>query len=69
MADSIGGMQDQLNKLSAYCAKNLFGVNETKTKCMILGHNGYLNLKFNGKYIEKSKAINIYAIFFDLWAE
>ena len=55
MADSIGGMQDQLNKLSAYCAKKLLGVNEMKTRCMILGHNGNLNLKFNGKYIEKVK--------------
>ena len=64
MADSIGGMQDQLNKLSAYCAKNLLGVNETKTKCMILGHNGNLNLKFN--IMKKSKTINIYVIFFDL---
>ena len=52
MADSVGGMQDQLNKLSAYCSKNLLGVNEIKTKCMSLGH---LNLKFNGKYIEKVK--------------
>ena len=59
MADSIGAMQDQLNKLSAYCAKNLLSVNETKTKCMILGHNGNLNLKFNGKYIERVKTINI----------
>ena len=55
MADSIGDMQNQLNKLSAYCAKNLLGVNETKRKCMILGHDGNLNLKSNGKYIEKVK--------------
>ena len=31
------------------------GVNETKTKCMSLEHNGNVNLKFNGKYIEKVK--------------
>ena len=44
MAESISGMQDQLSKLSAYCSKNLLSVNETKTKCMAIGHSGNLNL-------------------------
>ena len=44
-------MQDQLNKLSIYCSKNLLSVNETKTKCKAIGHIGHLNIKFNGKYV------------------
>ena len=53
MAESISGMQDQLNKLSAYCSKNLLSVNETKTKCMAIGHSGNLILKLNEKNIEE----------------
>ena len=40
------------------------GVNETKTKCMSLEHNEYLNLKLNEKTLKTHKIINIYAIFF-----
>ena len=62
MAESISGMQDQINKLSAYCSKNFLSVNETKTKCMAIGHSGNLNLKFNGKKSKKWKTINIFAL-------
>ena len=36
MAESISGMQDQLNKLSAYCSKNLLSVNEPKQNAWLL---------------------------------